>query len=59
MKLELVFPDKVNPVRGYRGYFRFAGKGVALGQLVAGRHLYKKILYTVPFEGFEELEIIG
>ena len=41
------------------GNAAFAGKGIAAGHLIAGRHLYKKVFCAVLFEGLEQFEIIG
>jgi hypothetical protein len=59
MKTELLFSDKIYPVGGDRRNPGFAGKGIAAGHLVAGRHLYKEILHAIPFKGLKKSEIIG
>ena len=51
MEPELVFPDKVYPIGGNGGNVGFAGKGITVGHLKAGRHLYKKVFYAILFEG--------
>jgi hypothetical protein len=52
MEPELVLPDKVYPIGGNRRDAGFAGKGITVGHLKAGRHLYKKVFYAIVFEGF-------
>ena len=59
MEPELVFSNEIHPVRGHRRNFCSAGKGIALGHPVTGRHFDKEIFYAVPLEGFEEFEIVG
>ena len=55
---ELIFFDKAYTVRGHRGDPGLAGKGIAVGHLVTGRHLHIQVVCAVLFEGLQQLEII-
>jgi hypothetical protein len=50
---ELVFINKVYSIGGNGGNVHFSRKGITVGHLKAGRHLYKKVLYAILLEGLE------
>jgi hypothetical protein len=59
MELKLSRRHHIDPVCGQRGYSGFAGKSIAVGHVVARRHLHIEIFQGIPFQDFEKLEIIG